>query len=77
MLGCSLNIKHTLKTFETKRMKYEGKIECEKELKIPIPFKLVAMHEAPKRILIGLFLKILLMKKVNQKVVRGEILNHA
>ena len=46
MLGCSLNIKHTLKTFETKRMKYEGKTECEKELKIPIPFKLIAMHEA-------------------------------
>ena len=36
MLGCSLNIKHTLTTFETKRMKYEGKTECEKELKIPI-----------------------------------------
>ena len=46
MLGCSLNIKHTLKTFGTKRMKYEGKTECEEELKIPIPFKLIAMHEA-------------------------------
>ena len=33
MLGCSLNIKHTLKTFETKRMKYEGKTECEKGTK--------------------------------------------
>ena len=46
MLGCRLNIKHTLKTFEIKRMEYEGKTECEKELKIPIPFKLIAMHEA-------------------------------
>ena len=27
-------------------MGYEGKSECEKELKIPIPFKLIAMHEA-------------------------------
>ena len=27
-------------------MKYEGKTEREKELKIPIPFKLIAMHEA-------------------------------
>ena len=35
MLGCGLNIKHTLKTFETKRMKCEGKTECEKELKYP------------------------------------------
>ena len=33
MMGCSLDIKHTLKTFETKRMNYEGKTECEKELK--------------------------------------------
>ena len=33
ILGCSLNIKHTLKTFETKRMKYEGKTECEKGTK--------------------------------------------
>ena len=41
MLGCRLNIKHTLKTLEIKRMKYEGKTEHEKELKIPI-----AMHEA-------------------------------
>ena len=46
MLGCSLNINHTLKTFETKRIKYEGKTEREKELKIPIPFKLIARHEA-------------------------------
>ena len=45
MLGCSLNIKHNLKFFETKRMKYEGKTECEKELKIPIPFKLIALEK--------------------------------
>ena len=27
-------------------MTYEGKTEYEKELKIPIPFKLIAIHEA-------------------------------
>jgi hypothetical protein len=36
-----------------------------KEIKVPIPFKLIGMHEALERILIGLFLKTLLMKVVN------------
>ena len=30
LLGYELGIDHTLKTLDTKRMKYEGKTECEK-----------------------------------------------
>ena len=37
------------------------------EIKIPIPFKLVAMHDAIEKILIGLFLKTHLMKVVNPR----------
>jgi hypothetical protein len=38
------------------------------EIKVPIPFKLVGMHEALDFFLIGLFLKTLLMKLVNPRV---------
>jgi hypothetical protein len=38
------------------------------EIKVPIPCKLVGLHEALERILIGLFLKTLLMKVVNPRV---------
>src|SRR3954462_11559599 len=48
------------------------KTKPREEFKIPIPFKLVGMHEALKRILIGLFLKILLMKVVNQREMRRD-----
>lgn len=50
MLGCSLNIMHTLKTFDIKRMKYEGRTECEEEVKIPIPFKLMGFNDALENI---------------------------
>ena len=36
MLGYGLDILHTLKTLDTKRIKYVGKTECEDEVKIPI-----------------------------------------
>ena len=46
LLGYGLAIGHTLKTLEIYRMKYEGKTEYEKEINIPIPFKLLAISEA-------------------------------
>ena len=46
LLGCCLDISHTLKTLDIDRMKYEGKTEYEKEINIPIPFKLLAISEA-------------------------------
>ena len=46
LLGYELGIDHTLRTLDTKKMKYEGKTECEKEINIPIPFKLLAITEA-------------------------------
>ena len=46
MLGYGLDILHTLKTSDTKRMKYVGKTECEDEVKIPIPFKLLGISDA-------------------------------
>ena len=49
-LGYELGIDHTLKTLDTKRMKYEGKTECEKEINIPIPFKLLAIFGALEEI---------------------------
>jgi hypothetical protein len=44
------------------------------EIKLPIPFKLMGMHEALERILIGLFLKTLLMKVVNPRVLRKDLI---
>jgi hypothetical protein len=38
------------------------------DIKVPIPCKLVGLHESLERILIGLFLKTLLMKVVNPRV---------
>jgi hypothetical protein len=38
------------------------------EIKVPIPFKLVGLHEALEKNSIGLFLKTLLMKVVNPRV---------
>jgi hypothetical protein len=38
------------------------------DIKVPIPCKLVGLHEALERILIGLFLKTLLMEVVNPRV---------
>jgi hypothetical protein len=38
------------------------------DIKLPIPCKLVGLHEALEKNLIGLFLKILLMKVVNPRV---------
>ena len=46
LLGCCLAISHTLKTLDIDRMKYEGKTKYEKEINIPIPFKLLAISEA-------------------------------
>ena len=46
LLGCGLAIGHTLKTLDIDRMKFEGKTEYEKEINIPIPFKLLAISEA-------------------------------
>ena len=40
LLGYGLAIGHTLKTLDTDRMKYEGKTEYEKEINIPISFRL-------------------------------------
>ena len=45
-----LGIDHTFKTLDTKRMKYEGKTECEKEINIPIPLKLQAISDALEEI---------------------------
>src|SRR4051794_36794358 len=44
------------------------------EINIPIPFKLAGMHVAYKKKLIGLFLKIPLMKVVELKVMREGLL---
>jgi hypothetical protein len=38
------------------------------DIKVPIPCKLVGLHEALEKKLIGLFLKTLLMKVVNPRV---------
>ena len=46
LLGYELGIDHTFRTLDTKRMKYEGKTKCEKEINIPIPFKLLAISDA-------------------------------
>ena len=46
MLGHGLDIVHTLKTLDIKTNKYVGKTEGEKEVKIPIPFKLLGMADA-------------------------------
>jgi hypothetical protein len=43
------------------------------EIKVPIPFKLIGMHEALEKNLIGLFLKILLMKVVYPRVFIEDI----
>ena len=41
MVGYGLNIVHTLKTLDIKTNDYVGKTKGEKEVKIPIPFKLL------------------------------------
>ena len=46
MVGYGLNIVHTLKTLDIKTNDYVGKTEGEKEVKIPIPFKLLGMVDA-------------------------------
>ena len=46
LLGYELGIEQNLKAIDIKRMKYEGKTKCEKEINIPIPFKLLAISEA-------------------------------
>ena len=46
MLGHGLDIVHTLKTLDIKSNDYFGKTEGEKEVKIPIPFKLLGMADA-------------------------------
>ena len=58
-------------------MKYEGNTGCKKKIKIPVPFKLIQMHEALERILIGLFPITLLMKVARLKEVREENLSLA
>ena len=45
LLGYSLSISHTFKSLDIKRMKYVGKTECEEEIEIPIPFKLLAISD--------------------------------
>jgi hypothetical protein len=46
------------------------------DIKVPIPFKLVGMHEALEKNFIGLFLKTLLMKVVNLRVFIEDLLKH-
>ena len=46
MLGYGLNIVHTLKTLDTKRMKFEGKLNVREEVEIPIPFKILGISDA-------------------------------
>jgi hypothetical protein len=65
MLGSGVHVIGTLD--KTKPKKGE-------EIKIPIPFKLLGMHEALKKNFIGLFLKTLLMKVVNPRVSRKDLL---
>ena len=46
MLGHYIDIVNTLEKLEKNRLKYTKETNCEGEVKIPIPFKFVGMHEA-------------------------------
>ena len=46
MLGYFIDIANTLEKLEKDRLKYTNEPNYEGEVKIPIPFKLVGMHEA-------------------------------
>ena len=46
MLGFYTNFANTLEKMEKDRLKYTNKVNCEGEIKVPIPYKLLGMHEA-------------------------------
>ena len=49
MLGYCIDVVNTLEKLENERLKYTKETNCEGEVKIPIPFKLIGMQEALKK----------------------------